>query len=325
MSDMIIKYLKWLVLASALFVSCNQDRSKKADIYPSKTIEFVIHSGVGGGTDRNVRALAEPLAKILDTDFAFISKKGAAGAVAMKYIHSRPADGYTLTLISTAHAITIARNKSAMNADDFSYLGRGTMEPQVLFAKCGRFASAEDFISHQKESVLSYGIANVGGIDDITALWFTKAGALKTPRAVPFKSGGEIITNTLAGNVDVAVLNPVEALTQVESGELCPIVVVAPSRFSDYPDTPTAQELGIDASFPLLRGFAIKSGAPEEVTQKLTSAISEAMKSESYLNFLAQNGLDAKTSLATAGEFKEEFKGLVSDMSTAMKELGYIK
>jgi len=322
---MIIKNLILIIVASAVLAGCNQTSSKDTDEYPSKTIEFVIHSGVGGGTDRNARALAEPLAKILDADIAFTSKKGAAGAVAMKYINSRPADGYTLTLISTAHAITIARNKSAMNVDDFIYLGRGTMEPQVLFAKCGRFASSEDFVKQQKQTVLSYGITNVGGIDDITALSFTKAGGLKTPRAVPFKSGGEIITNTIADNVDVAVLNPIEALTQVESGELCPIVVVGPSRFSDYPDIPTAHELGIDASFPLIRGFAIKAGAPDEVTKKLTLAISEAMKSESYNNFLEQNGLDSETSLATAGEFKEEFKMLVSNMNTAMKELGYIK
>lgn len=319
--------MKHLILAffacAALLVGCDRANLDTTAVYPSKTIEFVIHAGVGGGTDQNARALATPLAEILGTDIAFTSKRGGAGSVAIRYINSRPADGYTLTLLSTAHATTIARGRSSVDADEFVYLGRGTSEPQVLFTRCGRFTSSEDFVSQQKETALSYGITNIGGIDDITALWFTKAGGLLSPRAVPFKSGGEIVTNTIAGNVDVAVLNPVEAQTQVDSGELCPIVVVGSARFSGYPETPTAKELGIDASFPLVRGFAIKAGAPDDVVETLTTAVAEAMQSEFYLSFLERNGLDYKTSVGTAQEFEGEFKALLGDMRFAMRELGY--
>lgn len=314
-----------LLATATLLAGCDRVDSGDVDAYPAKTIEFVIHAGAGGGTDRNARALATPLSTLLDADFAFTSKKGGAGAVAMKYIHSRPADGYTLTLVSTAHATTMARGKSAMGVDDFIYLGRGTSEPQVLFTKCGRFNSVEDFVAAQKENALSYGITNVGGIDDITALWFTKAGGLHPPRAVPFKSGGEIVTNTIAGNIDVAVLNPAEAQTQFETGEICPAVVVGTSRFHAYPETPTAKELGIDASFSVIRGFAIRAGAPDAVVEKLNKAIAEAMTSDAYLAFLEQNGLDYDTSVGTALEFEDEFRSLVSEMGIAMQELGYIQ
>lgn len=313
-------------IASALALgACSGNRSGEPKPYPSKSIEFVIHAGVGGGTDRNARALATPLTEALNADIAFASKKGGAGAVAMKYINSRPADGYTLTVLTTGHATAIARGRSAMGVDDFIYLGQGTSEPQVFFAKCDRFASAKDFIAYQKQTALSYGITNVGGIDDIAALWFARVGDLQAPRAVPFKSGGEIVTNVIAGNVDVAVLNPAEALTQVESGEICPVVVLAPSRFPSYRETPTAKEMGIDVSFSVLRGFAIKAGAPEEVVEKLKASIAVAVDSEYYRDFLQQNDLDFNSSVGTSEEFESEFRSLVDEMARAMKGLGYIQ
>lgn len=314
-----------LILSSVALLLVNPAGAGEADQFPSKALEVVIHAGVGGGTDRNARALLAPLTDILDADAAFISKKGAAGAVAMQYVNARPADGYTFTVITTAHATAIARGRSAMSLDDFIYLGRGTSEPQVFYTTCGRFASAVAFVEHQKENALSYGITNVGGIDDITALWFAKAGGLQSPLAVPFKSGGEIVTNLIAGNIDVGVLNPGEALAQVDAGQLCPVIVNADERFIVYPDTPTARELGVNSSFSVMRGFAIKRGAPDAVVERLKAAVAQALASDPYRGFLAQNDLDYETNVGSAEAFEREFKGLVTDMGAAMKALGYIE
>lgn len=314
--------LKKLLATTALSVLAT---GALAQDFPHKTIELVIHSGAGGGTDMNARALATPLAKILDTDIVVVGKVGSAGAVAMEYINSRPADGYTLAMITIGHAGSIARGRTAMDADDFIYLGRGTSEPQVLYSKCGRYESAEAFIDDQQESSLAYGITSVGGVDDITAFSLTEAAGVQPPRAVPFSSGGEVVTNTIAGNIDVAVLNPGEAQTQVETGEICPVLVVAPERHSAYPDIPTARELGIDASFPTVRGFAVKVGTPDDVVAMLQDALAEAMATDGYRAFLEQNGLDYETSVGDGQEWEEEFTDLVGNMREAMTELGYIQ
>nr|WP_306268042.1 tripartite tricarboxylate transporter substrate binding protein [Pararhizobium sp. IMCC3301] len=296
-----------------------------AQEYPSRTIEVLIHSGAGGGTDMNARALAAPLGKILGVNTAVISRKGGAGAVAMEYLADTEADGYTLSMITIGHAGTIARGAAAMDTSDFVYLGRGTSEPQVLYTSCGRFDTAADFVAAQKDESLIYGITSVGGVDDITAFLFTERGGMQPPRAVPFESGGEVVTNLIAGNVDVAVLNPGEASVQVGTGEICPTVVVAPARFSGYPDVPTARDIGINAALSTVRGFAVKAGTDPEIVAILEKAVAEAMDSEEYRAFLDSQGLDYDTSVGTAAEWEKEFTTMVSDMRAAMTALGYIQ
>lgn len=295
-----------------------------AQDYPSRTLEVLIHSGAGGGTDLNARALAAPLGDILGTDTAIISRRGGAGAVAMEYLADTEADGYTLAVITIGHAGTIARG-AAMDIGDFIYLGRGTSEPQVLYTSCGSFEDAEAFVAAQREEALTYGITSVGGVDDITAFLFTERGQMEPPRAVPFESGGEVVTNLIAGNIDVAVLNPGEASTQVETGEICPTVVVAENRFPGYPDTPTAREMGIDAALSTVRGFAVKAGTDPEIVTILREAVAEAMATDEYRAFLDGQGLDYDTSVGTAEEWEAEFTTMVNDMRAAMTALGYIE
>ena len=292
--------------------------------YPSKTIEVVTHAGAGGGTDVTTRMMMLRARRELKSDMVVVNKKGGGGVVAMDYYLTVPADGHSILTFTIGHAAELAKGKTEMTLDDIRPIARGTDDPQILMVKCGAYDSAESFVEAQKSEPISYGTTHLGNIDDVSAFMFTKKGGLSTPKIVPFDGGGELATQLVAGAVDAAVLNLAEAGSQIEAGDICPIVVLADERMSGLPDVKTAKEMGIDVSFSTVRGFVVHKDTPDEVAAKIEEALMNSMNHTVYQGFLTSVGLDS-TSVAGSEVWGGQITTMVTDMESALKELGFIE
>ncbi|WP_171236880.1 tripartite tricarboxylate transporter substrate binding protein [Ruegeria sp. HKCCA6837] len=295
-----------------------------ADEYPSKTIEVVTHAGNGGGTDVTTRMMMLRARRELKTDMVVVNKKGGGGAVAMDHYLEVPADGYTILTFTIGHAATLAKGKTKMTLNDIRPIARGTDDPQILMVRCGAYDNAEAFVAAQKEAPISYGTTHLGNIDDVSAFMFTKKGGMQTPKIVPFDGGGELATQLVAGAVDAAVLNLAEAGSQIDAGDVCPIVVLADERMSGLPDVATAKELGIDVSFSTVRGFVVHKDTPDDVAAKIEDALMNSMNHGVYQGFLDSVGLDS-TSVVGSEAWGNQITTMVTDMEAALKELGFIE
>ena len=295
-----------------------------ADEYPSKTIEVVTHAGNGGGTDVTTRMMMLRARRELGTDMVVVNKKGGGGAVAMDHYLTVPSDGHTILTFTIGHAATLAKGKTEMTLDDIRPIARGTDDPQILMVRCGAYDNAEAFVAAQKEAPISYGTTHLGNIDDVSAFMFTTKGGMQTPKIVPFDGGGELATQLVAGAVDAAVLNLAEAGSQIDAGDVCPIVVLADARMSGLPDVSTAKELGIDVSFSTVRGFVVHKDTPDDVAAKIEESLMKAMNHGVYQGFLTSVGLDS-TSVAGSEVWGNQISTMVTDMESALKELGFIE
>ncbi|MBW4709757.1 tripartite tricarboxylate transporter substrate binding protein [Roseobacter sp. YSTF-M11] len=298
--------------------------SLAAEEYPSKTIEVITHAGNGGGTDVTTRMMMIRARRELGTDMVVVNKRGGGGASAMDYYLTQEADGHSILTFTIGHSATVALGKTDMKLDDVRPIARGTDDPQILMTRCGVYESAQAFVEAQKAEPLTYGTTHLGGIDDVSAFMFARRGELATPKIVPFEGGGELATQLVAGAVDVAVLNLAEAGSQIEAGDICPIVVLAPERMSGLPDVSTAQELGIDANFSTVRGFVVHAGTPDDVAAKIEEALLNAMGHTVYQGFLTSVGLDA-SSVAGSDVWGNQLTSMQSDMDAALRELGFIE
>jgi len=308
------------IVAVALFAAGLQARAD----YPDKTIEVVTHAGAGGGTDVTTRMMMLRARRALQQNMVVVNKRGGGGAAAMDYYLSVPADGYSILAFTIGHAATLALGKTKMTLDDIRPIARGTDDPQILMTRCGAFDSAEAFVAAQKRAALTYGTTHLGGIDDVSAFMFTKRGEMQTPKIVPFDGGGELATQLIAGAVDVAVLNLVEAASQIEAGDICPIVVLADARMSALPNVSTAKEMGIDVSFSTVRGFVVHRDTPDEVAAVIEAGLMKSMTHQIYQGYLVSVGLDA-SSVAGADVWGAQLSTMVNDMESALKELGFIQ
>ena len=211
-----------------------------------------------------------------------------------------------------------------MKLDDIRPIARGTDDPQILMVRCGAYADAADFVAQQKAAPITYGTTHLGNIDDVSAFMFTTKGGMKTPKILPFDGGGELATQLVAGAVDAAVLNLAEAGSQIEAGDVCPIVVLANNRMAALPDVSTAQEMGIPVSFSTVRGFVVHKDTPDAVAEKIETALMKSMNHSVYQGFLTSVGLDS-SSVAGSDEWGNQFSVMVNDMQAALKELGFIE
>ena len=288
-------------------------------------IQAITHAGFGGGTDVTTRMMLLRARRVLKQDMQLVNKKGGGGAVSMDYMMSLPADGQHTLTWTTGHAVSMALGKTKVKLSDMQPLARGTDDPQLFVVSCkADIKDAKTFVSKQKKKALSYGTTHTGGIDDVSAIAFTKKGGLKTPKIVAYKGVAPIKTNLIKGDIDVGVLNLGEALTEINEGKLCVSVVLANNRMQKLSDVPTAKELGIDVSLSTVRGFVTRKGAPADRVKQLEEGMIKAMSHNYYKNFLTEIGLD-ETSVVGADEWGKQMESMLKEMTAQLKALGYIK
>jgi len=295
--------------------------SAKADGHP---IQAITHAGFGGGTDVTTRMMLLRTRRYLKQDMQLVNKKGGGGAASMDYMMTLPADGQHTLTWTTGHAVSMALGKTKVKLSDMQPLARGTDDPQLFVVNCKNdIKDAKKFISTQKSKSLKYGTTHTGGIDDVSAIAFTKKGGLKDPTIVAYKGVAPIKTNLIKGDIDVGVLNLGEAVTEIEDGTLCVSVVLASNRMEKLSNVPTATELGIPVVLSTVRGFVTRKGVPGDRKKQLEDAMIKAMEHKYFQSFLTDIGLDS-TSVVGADEWGKQMEVMLAEMTAQLKALGYI-
>ena len=93
--------------------------------YPTKPIMLVIQYPPGGSTDLTSRALANAARKYLGQPIICENKSGGGGTVGVALVAAKPADGYTLGIVSSSPTIAYHMGKLNFNPiDDLTHILR---------------------------------------------------------------------------------------------------------------------------------------------------------------------------------------------------------
>jgi len=290
-------------------------------------IEVITHAGAGGGTDVNSRMMMLRGRRELKQDMVVVNKRGGGGAAAMNYFMSRPADGNTIMTFTVGHAITMASGKTKLKVQDMAPLARGTNDPQILMVNCktSPYKTPEAFVAGMKKGDnLKYGGTQSGTIDHITVYLWAKRLGRPMPTYIPFKGGGELATQLVAGSIDVGTLNLSEAAAPVEAGDICPLVILGESGMAPIPKAKTAKSMGIDLVLSTTRGFVTHSGVSEARRAQIEKAMAKAMKHSMYQAYLANSGLDS-SSPQSSGPWGKQIESMVKEFGPALREMGLVK
>ena len=293
--------------------------------FPSKTIQVVIHSKYGGGTDTTARMMMIRTRRILGVDMTVVSKRGGSGASAHQYAMGRPRDGYTVLALTQSHLYTIARGKSPLKIDDIVGVARAMDDPTfITVAAESEFKTLADLINASKDKALNWGVAQVGGTEHIGLAQFAKAAGIKF-KVVPFGSGAQMIQALMSGAIDATLPNVSEAGTQVQDGTFRALVVMAEKRLGDYPEVPTTYELGYKVKTSTTRGYWVLKGTPQDRIDILSKAMVKAMKHDIFANYLKSAGLTVADSVAGSEVWTKHIKEEYAKAENALKDLGLIE
>jgi len=269
-----------------------------AQQYPTKPIRLIIPFPPGGSNDVVGRLIAAQLSEKLGRQIIVDNRSGAGGVVGTELASQAPKDGYTLLVISIAHAVNPwlydlkGRYDPIKSFTPIAVLGSG---PNVLVVNPNYAAkNVKELIELAKKSPgkVGWSTAGIGSFQHLGGALFEVQTGVKFLH-VPFKGGGPAMIDVVGGHNPVMFSSLVQTTPQIQSGKLRALGVggLKPSKI--LPGVPTIAEAGVPGyEATNWWGIVAPTGVPQPVVDRLRTAIAEVQASPAVLEAFAKEGAD---------------------------------
>ena len=253
-----------------------------AQSYPTKPVRVVVPYPPGGPTDIVARVLFQQVSEATGQQFLVDNRAGAGGNIGAEIVAKSPADGYTLLIGTTAHAINMSlfKNLSYDVQKDFAPVSLLTQGPLVLVAHPQFPAnSIKEVIelAKSKSGGLNFASSGNGQSTHLSAELFNTMAGIKMSH-VPYKGSAPALTDVMSGQVDVMFDTTLSAMPFVKAGKLKALGLTSPVRSPAAPDVPTIAESGLPGYEVFAwNGVFVPTGTPKAVVQQLNDQIRRAM------------------------------------------------
>lgn len=263
--------------------------------YPSKPIKIIVAFPPGGTSDVMGRMVADPLSKILGQPVVVENVGGAGGVIGTERGSKAAPDGYTIIQTGVgqnAVAHGLDPNIKYNSVTDFIHLTQVHSGPNVLLVHPSLpFKTVKELVDHAKKNPgkLDYGYTHAASGHMAMELFKQTAGIFLT--GIPYRGGGPMLNDLLAGTVPMVFLNQDVALPHVKAGKLRALAVTSKERNALYPDVPTVAESGYKGFEALSwSGLSVAKGTPQPIVDKLEAAMAQAMQSANFKQRLTSTG-----------------------------------
>jgi putative tricarboxylic transport membrane protein len=311
-----------LVLISLLAGGCQQAAS-----YPSKAVEYVVHSSPGGGGDIMVRRIVDMMSKekIISQPLVVVNKPGGSGAVADAFIYEKKGDPYFLYNISGVQMKNplLGTTKTKL-ADLTPVVGLVFDVVTVVVNANSPYKTLPELIEASKTSAkpLTQGGGSITSDENITGYLIRKGSGAKWEFA-SYPSGGEAVTALLGGHVDLGVPSPAEVMEQVRAGSLRPLAVSTEQRMELWPDVPTLKELGLPYRAGTPRGVAMPREMPPDAVKYWEDAFYKLTQTQAWKDYLKEDAWPE--AWMPSKQFGDYMATLSKSYEEVMTEMGIIK
>ncbi len=268
--------------------------------YPVKPITLVIPFGAGGDSDLSGRLLAQHVAKYLgNASFVPLNRVGASGSIGTMAVRTAAPDGYTLLVARIAtHAIFPAlESKAPYKWHEFSMLSLLELNPFICAVRPDSPVKAvQDLYAtiRKDPGKLNFSTAGPGTSQNMSAQYLMSLAGLKPDAAVGihYKSGAEVTTALLGGQVHFACNNATTMVSHIRAGALRGLFVTTRERLPDTPELQTARETGVPEMEKIVGWTALMGppGLPKEVLDRWAAALASLAKDPEWLAGIARIG-----------------------------------
>ena len=273
--------------------------------YPTKPIRLIVPYPPGAGTDFTARALGERITEALGQQVVIDSRPGAAATLGHGIVAKSPPDGYTLLLATTGGMVSAPALGFPIVYDpvkDFAPIGLATFVPYSFVAFGGLPANTmREFIAYAKAQPgkINFGSSGTGTPNHMGGVFLMKMTGIDMLH-VPYKGGGPMLTDLIAGQMHVSFVSLPGVLPHVPTGRLKVLGVGYPRRLRSAPDFPTIAETVPGYSNTGWWGLAAPLGTPQAIVQKLNAAMNKGLQSPAMIQHFVSNGLEPTTSTPDA-------------------------
>lgn len=290
------KIISILLAITVVFACYAQSQIEvKSGTYPSKKISFIVPYAAGDGLDTSTRALLENADFGVTTVVENIS--GGSGTIGLQEAFSRPADGYTVAILSNGPSIAqpLMNDTLTYKLDDWEIL-TFTTAPVLAVLGCNSNLGIDS--SNLKDYLISkdsftVGVPSMTGFGYVAAAsMFYQMGIFNKVEWVGYDGAPALYQAYLSREVDFVTFDDNFAAQYVNAGENVVVGVVMNDIRSQYfPEVPAAGEWGVNGLGGSIgfKAAAVKKGTPEEVCKYIADKINAAVVTEGYQQWCKNN------------------------------------
>ena len=244
-------------------------------------VRILVGAPAGGTTDTMARVLAIELGKVLGRVAVVEDRPGAGGNIAADAVAKAPADGNTLLMSFTSHAINASLYRSLPfdPERDFTPLTMVATSPAILVAHPSLPANnVKELIAlaRARPGQLNFAIGSLGSSVHLAGEAFKMMSGSYIVN-IPYRGTAPAIQDVLAGQVEMMFANVGNAQAFLKAGRLKALGVTSPKRLPAFRDVPAIAEVlpGYESSawFGLFGPGGMNPGLAQHISDAARQAI----------------------------------------------------
>jgi tripartite-type tricarboxylate transporter receptor subunit TctC len=292
-----------------------------AQEWPQKPLRIVVPFSPGGVADNSARVVAEPLAQRLGQQVLVENRPGASGNIGTQQVAQADPDGYTLllgfdgTMVINPHVFSKIPFDTLKEFAPVTKLGDATF--LLVAHPSAGVRTLGELIEKAKSKPFSYGTSGTGGTPHLAGEMLAQRTGAKLEH-VPYKGGGQAITDVVGGQIPLVFTAIATAQQYVRAGRLVALGVPGAKRSSALPDVPTFQESGL-AGFDVSGWVGIFAPArtPRPVVERLHKELAAVLRSDFVRERYATLGIEPVGN--SPGEFGEQVRSDLARWAPVVK------
>jgi tripartite-type tricarboxylate transporter receptor subunit TctC len=303
---------------------------------PTKTVEFIIPAGTGGGADQMARLVQGIVTKhnLMKQSLVVINKSGGAGAEGFLDVKGAKGDPHKIIITLSNLFTTPLATGVPFNWRDLTPVMMLALDQFVLWVNAeSPYQSAKEYVEAAKKAgPAKFKMAGTGSRqeDQIITVALEKQTGTKFIY-IPFKGGGDVATQLVGKHVDSTVNNPIEAVAQWRGGKLRPLCVFDSKRLiykgkvtdkMAWNDIPTCKEAGVDMEYLMLRGIFMPGGVTDAQRDYYIGLFNKVRETPEWKEFM-ERGAFNQTAL-TGNAYRDWVAKEEQRHRELMKDAGFI-
>lgn len=244
--------------------------------YPERPVRIVVPLAAGGANDTVARIVAQKLTESLGKPVVVDNRPGGATNIGTEIVAQSRADGHTLLVTNSSAMANVSLYRS-LPFDfqrDFAPITQIAATSLVLCVHPSLPArSVKELIAlaRARPGQLTYGSGGIGGPTWVAGALFESLAGVQFVH-VPYKGGGQAITDVLGGQITMSFSGTVTALPHIRNDKLRPLGLTATKRLAVLPGIPTIAEAGLPA-YEVTGWFSLfaPSATPQDIIARLNA------------------------------------------------------